>query len=213
MELVAASFLMLFVELALIRWTGSNIVYLSYFSNFVLLGSFLGIGLGHATEGQATLDGRRAEALGHAAVEIDVVVHRVDLSVDLREHHLPAVVLAHGHSAFRDVGDRRDVRARDRDVHTRPNRPLPDAVTPVVDHGGALLRVLGAVLLARMLHFLDGATIELSLRLGAVAPNMPDKALARMSRPSDSLMSLVLATPPLAMCGFHWASTMNWDSG
>jgi Spermine/spermidine synthase domain len=40
------SFLLLFVELALIRWTGSDIVYLSYFSNFVLLGSFLGIGLG-----------------------------------------------------------------------------------------------------------------------------------------------------------------------
>src|SRR5436190_6507477 len=37
---------MLFVELALIRWTGSNVVYLSYFSNFVLLGSFLGIGVG-----------------------------------------------------------------------------------------------------------------------------------------------------------------------
>ena len=37
---------MLFVELALIRWSGSNIVYLSYFSNFVLLGSFLGIGVG-----------------------------------------------------------------------------------------------------------------------------------------------------------------------
>ena len=37
---------MLFVELALIRWTGSNVVYLSYFSNFVLLGSFLGIGIG-----------------------------------------------------------------------------------------------------------------------------------------------------------------------
>ena len=37
---------MLFVELALIRWTGANIVYLSYFSNFVLLGSFLGIGIG-----------------------------------------------------------------------------------------------------------------------------------------------------------------------
>jgi hypothetical protein len=40
------SFLMLFVELALIRWLGANIVYLSYYSNFVLLGSFLGIGLG-----------------------------------------------------------------------------------------------------------------------------------------------------------------------
>lgn len=37
---------MLFVELALIRWLGSNVVYLSYFSNFVLLGSFLGIGIG-----------------------------------------------------------------------------------------------------------------------------------------------------------------------
>src|SRR3989441_5067983 len=45
-RLVASSALMLFVELALIRWTGSNVLYLSYFSNFVLLGSFLGIGVG-----------------------------------------------------------------------------------------------------------------------------------------------------------------------
>jgi SAM-dependent methyltransferase len=40
------SFLMLFLELALIRWIGSNVLYLSYFSNFILLASFLGIGLG-----------------------------------------------------------------------------------------------------------------------------------------------------------------------
>jgi hypothetical protein len=46
LRLVSLSFLLLFVELALIRWTGSNVVYLSYFSNFVLLGSFLGIGIG-----------------------------------------------------------------------------------------------------------------------------------------------------------------------
>lgn len=46
LRLVLLSFLMLFVELALIRWTGSRVLYLSYFSNFVLLGSFLGIGLG-----------------------------------------------------------------------------------------------------------------------------------------------------------------------
>jgi SAM-dependent methyltransferase len=45
-RLVALSFLMLFVELALIRWAGSNVLHLSYFSNFVLLGSFLGIGIG-----------------------------------------------------------------------------------------------------------------------------------------------------------------------
>jgi len=46
LRLILLSFLMLFVELALIRWLGSKVVYLSYFSNFVLLGSFLGIGLG-----------------------------------------------------------------------------------------------------------------------------------------------------------------------
>jgi len=50
---VLASALMLFVELALIRWSGSNIVHLSYFSNFVLLGSFLGIGLGFLRAGRA----------------------------------------------------------------------------------------------------------------------------------------------------------------
>jgi len=45
-RLILGSALMLFLELALIRWLGSNIVHLSYFSNFVLLGSFLGIGIG-----------------------------------------------------------------------------------------------------------------------------------------------------------------------
>ena len=45
-RLLLSSALMLFLELALIRWTASNIVHLGYFSNFVLLGSFLGVGLG-----------------------------------------------------------------------------------------------------------------------------------------------------------------------
>ena len=46
LQLFFLSFLMLFVELALIRWSGALVIYLSYFSNFVLLGSFLGIGIG-----------------------------------------------------------------------------------------------------------------------------------------------------------------------
>jgi hypothetical protein len=46
LRLFLLSFLMLFLELALIRWTGSKVLYLSYFSNFVLLASFLGIGAG-----------------------------------------------------------------------------------------------------------------------------------------------------------------------
>jgi len=45
-RLMAASSLMLFVQLALIRWAGANLVHLSYFSNLILLASFLGIGLG-----------------------------------------------------------------------------------------------------------------------------------------------------------------------
>ncbi|MBM2821294.1 MAG: Spermidine synthase-like protein [Thermoleophilia bacterium] len=38
--------LILFLELVLIRELGAKIVHLSYFTNFVLLGSFLGVGLG-----------------------------------------------------------------------------------------------------------------------------------------------------------------------
>jgi hypothetical protein len=45
-RLLLASFLMLLVELALIRWTAANNVHLVYLTNFVLLASFLGIGLG-----------------------------------------------------------------------------------------------------------------------------------------------------------------------
>ncbi|MFN8157129.1 MAG: hypothetical protein U0R68_06910 [Candidatus Nanopelagicales bacterium] len=45
-RLVVASALMLFTELMLIRWLGANVLNLAYFSNIVLLGSFLGIGLG-----------------------------------------------------------------------------------------------------------------------------------------------------------------------
>src|SRR5580704_1881426 len=45
-KLAFASFLMLFVELALIRWTAANNVYVTNATNFVLLASFLGIGLG-----------------------------------------------------------------------------------------------------------------------------------------------------------------------
>ncbi|MDQ3169351.1 MAG: methyltransferase domain-containing protein [Acidobacteriota bacterium] len=41
-----ASFLVLFLEVALIRWMPSYIRLLSFFSNFILLASFLGIGVG-----------------------------------------------------------------------------------------------------------------------------------------------------------------------
>jgi spermine/spermidine synthase len=45
-RLILLSFLMLFVELGLIRWAGAYVIYLSFFTNFVLLASFLGVGVG-----------------------------------------------------------------------------------------------------------------------------------------------------------------------
>src|SRR5215210_5638843 len=46
MALFVASFLVLFLETALIRWMPAYVRLLAYFSNFILLASFLGIGLG-----------------------------------------------------------------------------------------------------------------------------------------------------------------------
>ena len=42
---------MLFVELGVIRWAGAYVVYLSFFTNFVLLASFLGVGVGFLRAG------------------------------------------------------------------------------------------------------------------------------------------------------------------
>ncbi|MDO8735253.1 MAG: methyltransferase domain-containing protein [Elusimicrobiota bacterium] len=45
-KLFFISFAALFLEIACIRWFNSNVVMLSYFSNFVLLACFLGLGVG-----------------------------------------------------------------------------------------------------------------------------------------------------------------------
>src|SRR6185295_18566107 len=46
MLLCIASFLVLFLETAVIRWMPAYVRLLAYFSNFILLASFLGIGIG-----------------------------------------------------------------------------------------------------------------------------------------------------------------------
>lgn len=53
LRLVALSMLMLFVELALIRWTAANNVHLANITNFVLLASFLGVGAGFLLAGSS----------------------------------------------------------------------------------------------------------------------------------------------------------------
>jgi SAM-dependent methyltransferase len=45
-RLFLTSFVILFVELMLIRWIPANVKYIGFFSNFLLIASFLGIGLG-----------------------------------------------------------------------------------------------------------------------------------------------------------------------
>ena len=45
-RLFLTSATLLFVELALIRWVPANVTYIGFFTNFILMASFLGIGLG-----------------------------------------------------------------------------------------------------------------------------------------------------------------------
>ena len=45
-RLFITSAALLFAELLLIRWISANVTYVSFFNNFLLMGSFLGIGLG-----------------------------------------------------------------------------------------------------------------------------------------------------------------------
>ena len=46
LRLFLVSFLVLFLQVALIRWMPAYVRLLAYFSNFILLAAFLGIGVG-----------------------------------------------------------------------------------------------------------------------------------------------------------------------
>src|SRR5215471_11374954 len=97
-RLAFASFLMLFVELALIRWITANNVYVTEATNFVLLASFLGIGIGflNATSGRDYLRWTLQACLVARAFVLDVPVgrrhataeHRTD-GRDGQSHDLP----------------------------------------------------------------------------------------------------------------------------
>jgi len=65
LRIFLASFLVLFLETALIRWLPAQIRLLSYFSNFILLAAFLGIGVG-ALVGRA----RRSLFVWYPAIQL-----------------------------------------------------------------------------------------------------------------------------------------------
>ncbi len=54
-ELFFASFIVLFQELALIRWLPGQVRVLAYFPNLILLSAFLGLGVGCLRAGKSSL--------------------------------------------------------------------------------------------------------------------------------------------------------------
>jgi SAM-dependent methyltransferase len=75
----------LFLELVLIRWLGARVIHLSYFTNFVLLGSFLGVGLGFL------IGGRRFTVVPYSLVALAGLVAFVSLvpaQIDQRSDRL-----------------------------------------------------------------------------------------------------------------------------
>src|SRR5437763_15500012 len=84
-RLLAASTLMLFLELALIRWLGAEVLHLSYFSNIVLLGSFLGVGVGFLRAGRT----RRVPLYFPVVLAMLVVLVRtIPVTIDRSGSHL-----------------------------------------------------------------------------------------------------------------------------
>ena len=96
-RLFLTSATLLFVELLLIRWVPANVRYIGFFSNFVLIGSFLGIGLGIL----AGRHGSRASAAPFALPLLLVVllVVSVELNVQVRSSTDVFFGLAESHAA------------------------------------------------------------------------------------------------------------------
>lgn len=78
------SFLILFLELACIRWLSAYVLYLGYFTNFVLLGALLGIGAGTLLSQRPSRGIRWLPALLYALVVL-VLVTRVQLDPSFEE--------------------------------------------------------------------------------------------------------------------------------
>src|SRR3954447_4761311 len=81
MEVFGLSAIALFLELLVIRWTGSHVLYLGYFSNFVLLGCFLGLGAG-ALVARRKLDLLPLLPLGLAVLVVLVLGLEVQVRID-----------------------------------------------------------------------------------------------------------------------------------
>lgn len=75
-DLFLVSFLILFFELATIRWFAATVVFLTFFTNIVLLGCFLGMSVG-------LLAARRARNLARAALPIAMLAFGAAIATNL----------------------------------------------------------------------------------------------------------------------------------
>jgi SAM-dependent methyltransferase len=96
-RLFLTSATLLFVELVLIRWIPANVTYISFFANFILMASFLGIGLG-------ILAGRRWGEVGLAPFAVlfaivVVLVTTAQLNVQVRSQSELVFGIAVSHAA------------------------------------------------------------------------------------------------------------------
>ena len=77
-------FLTLYLELALIRLTSAEVLYLGYFSNFILISVFLGIGLGFLLT-EKRIDLFKAAPFAVLLLTAFVTRNRID-ATELREN-------------------------------------------------------------------------------------------------------------------------------
>ncbi len=81
LKLFLTSFLALYVELLAIRWMPAHVRFLSYFTNFILLASFLGLGVGILSVRRRLPLGPRAFAWLLLGVAVLVAVSRFELHI------------------------------------------------------------------------------------------------------------------------------------
>lgn len=98
LRLFLCSFTILFVELTCIRWIPAYVRSLGFFTNFVLLGSFLGIGLG-ILQARRRVDLQTLFPVALAIVVAVVALFKIQLTVDSTREVFFAMS-AHGTESF-----------------------------------------------------------------------------------------------------------------
>ncbi len=81
LQLFLTSFLALYVELLAIRWMPAHVRFLSYFTNFILLASFLGLGVGILSARRRLPLGPRSFAWLLLAMAVLVAVTKLELHI------------------------------------------------------------------------------------------------------------------------------------